>query len=92
MTNETTTTDHPQTAAEAILVAKSMDEAVHLAVGAASVCWESMEGTGVFQDDRAREIAEALLERIKDLAYEAYMAACETYMSVDEAARKAYAK
>lgn len=39
----------------------SLEAAVFQAVGAASVCWESMEGTGVFQDDRARAIAEALL-------------------------------
>lgn len=28
------------------------------AVGAASVCWESMEGTGVFQSDRASRIVD----------------------------------
>jgi hypothetical protein len=59
---------------------ESLREAVYTAVGAASACWENMftdkrnpDGTrietnaGVFQDDRAREVAEDLLMRIKVL-------------------------
>lgn len=41
-----------------------LESAVAQAVGAASVCWESMEGTGVFQEDRATEIVKALMARI----------------------------
>jgi len=44
----------------------SLEFAVHQAVGAASVCWESMENTGVFQEDKARDVAQALLAFIKD--------------------------
>lgn len=42
-----------------------LESAVFQALGAASVCWESMEGTGIFQSDRAKEIGEALLEVIR---------------------------
>lgn len=35
--------------------------AVFQALGAASVCWEHMSGTGIFDSDRARQIGEALL-------------------------------
>lgn len=38
--------------------------AVMQALGAASVCWENMSRTGVFQSERAVEIGEALLEFI----------------------------
>lgn len=38
-----------------------LSEAVHQAVGAASVCWERMEGTGVFDDARARQVAAELI-------------------------------
>lgn len=37
--------------------------AVYQAIGAASVCW-SVAPTGVFMDQRAREIADALLQVI----------------------------
>ncbi len=43
----------------------SLKSAVYQAIGAASTCWESLENTGVFQDDYAREIAEALLNKIE---------------------------
>lgn len=45
---------------------KSLEQAVYECIGAASVCWEHMEGSGVFQDDRARDIAEQLLHRIRE--------------------------
>lgn len=35
------------------------------AVGAASVCWEDMSGTGVFQDQQAREIVDVVVEWIE---------------------------
>jgi len=44
----------------------TIETAVFEAIGAASVCWESMEGTGTFQDGRAKEIAETLLALIHD--------------------------
>lgn len=44
--------------------AVTLEEAVYQAVGAASVCWS--DGTnGVFEDGKARNVAEQLLERIK---------------------------
>lgn len=43
----------------------TLEEAVFTALGAASVCWESMEGTGEFDSSRAKKIGEELLNRIK---------------------------
>lgn len=45
---------------------ESLSQAVHEAVGAASVCWENMSGTGVFDDTRAREVAQGLLDYINE--------------------------
>jgi len=42
--------------------AKTSQEAVFQAIGAASVCWEHMDGTGVFDSDKAKEIGEELME------------------------------
>jgi len=42
----------------------SLTEAVFQAIGAASTCWEHMEGTGIFQSNLAREIGEALMEEV----------------------------
>jgi hypothetical protein len=43
----------------------SLKAAVYQALGAASVCWESMNGTGIFQDQRAVEIGERLIDFIR---------------------------
>jgi hypothetical protein len=51
----TDTDDHPAT----------LDGVIYEALGAASVCWEDMTGTGEFQERRAREIGEAVLEYIR---------------------------
>jgi hypothetical protein len=45
----------------------SLEAAVFQALGAASACWENLEGAGVFQSERAKEIGEALLEVIPEL-------------------------
>lgn len=47
--------------------AKSIDQVLNLAVGAASVCWETPEGAGVFDSDRALDIAKAASERIHEM-------------------------
>lgn len=47
------------------LVAKNLWEAVYQSVGAASVCWENMSGTGVFQESDARDVAENLIEWVR---------------------------
>lgn len=39
--------------------------AIQVALGAASVCWESMDGTGVFQSERAAQIAEDLAAHLR---------------------------
>lgn len=47
--------------------AKSLEELIGLAVGAASTCWESLDSTGVFDDARARAIVEEVLTRIPEV-------------------------
>lgn len=42
----------------------SVESAVFQALGAASTCWESLSGTGVFDSDRAKRIGDALLAEI----------------------------
>lgn len=42
-----------------------LEAAVGQAVGFGSVCWESMEGTGVFQDHLAMQAVNRLLEFIR---------------------------
>lgn len=43
-------------------VATDIETAVFEALGAASVCWESMEGTGVFNSTRCKQIGDELVE------------------------------
>lgn len=38
-----------------------LDEAVFTSLGAASVCWETMEGAGIFDSTRAKAVGDALL-------------------------------
>lgn len=40
---------------------------VFQALGAASMCWENIEGAGVFRSERAAEIGEGLIEELRDL-------------------------
>lgn len=42
----------------------SPESAVFQAIGAASVCWESMTGAGLFDSGRAEEIGDALIEEL----------------------------
>ncbi len=44
--------------------AEDLQAAIATALGAASVCWESMEGTGVFDSDRCLNIMNELNEWI----------------------------
>lgn len=39
---------------------RELSEAVHQALGFASVCWEPMDCTGVFEEDRVRQVAAEL--------------------------------
>lgn len=43
-----------------------IESAVFQALGAASVCWENMSGTGVFNSDRAKLIGDTLVMEISD--------------------------
>lgn len=42
-------------------------EAVFQALGAASVCWESLEHAGIFQSTKAELIGNQLIERLSEL-------------------------
>jgi hypothetical protein len=44
----------------------NIESAVYQALGAASMCWEDMSQTGVFQSDEATRIAEGLLRFIAE--------------------------
>lgn len=39
-------------------------EPVFLAIGEASVCWESLGGAGVFDSDHAKRVGDALVARL----------------------------
>lgn len=39
---------------------RELSEAVHQALGFASVCWEPMDCTGVFEESRVRQVADEL--------------------------------
>ena len=45
---------------------EALRSAVFQALGGASVCWETPEGAGVFDADRARWIGEGLLAWMRD--------------------------
>jgi hypothetical protein len=47
--------------------AETVEEVLGLAVGAGSVCWEHLEGTGVFQSEAATDIVDKACTRIREL-------------------------
>lgn len=47
--------------------ADDISAVVHMAIGAGSVCWESLSGAGVFQDQKATEVGRQAVERINYL-------------------------
>lgn len=51
-----------------VVDANLMVELVHVALGAASVCWDPMDCTGVFQEDVARQIGSELMGVINEYA------------------------
>lgn len=44
----------------------TLESAIGQAIGAASVCWLSETGLGVFDSDRAKEIAETTIDWVKE--------------------------
>lgn len=48
---------------------RTLEEVVGQAVGAGSVCWEHMDGTGVFQARRAKQIVEEAVGWIRTNAF-----------------------
>lgn len=44
----------------------SLEQAAGYAVGRGSVCWESMSGTGVFQEDEARAAVDDLVSWVNE--------------------------
>src|SRR5438045_7518243 len=45
-------------------VSTPIEQAVFEALGAASACWENLEGAGVFESTRCKQIGEELVEYI----------------------------
>lgn len=45
----------------------SLESAVGQAIGAGSTCWQDLSRTGIFQEDRANEIVNALVDRVKEM-------------------------
>lgn len=46
----------------------TLDSAVYQALGAASACWDNLEGAGEFQSDRCKEVGDKLLALIRGRA------------------------
>lgn len=46
--------------------ADTLEEAIGLSIGAASSCWDNLEGAGVFESERAAAITEELVELVRD--------------------------
>lgn len=65
---------------ELLEAATSAPEAIGIAVGAASVCWESVRTAGTFDDQGAREVLEQTLARLQVLLEEQYVG----YVIVDK--------
>lgn len=51
---------------EAIQTADTLEEAVYISIGAASACWDNLRGAGTFESERAKTIADTLLELVRD--------------------------
>lgn len=47
----------------------NIKELLHQAVGAGSMCWENVSGAGVFDDGKARQVAEDLEEQLSEIGY-----------------------
>ncbi|QIG58228.1 hypothetical protein SEA_SKOG_76 [Gordonia phage Skog] len=47
--------------------AESVETLIHYIVGAASMCWEKVDKAGVFDDAKARSVADDGLERLRQL-------------------------
>lgn len=45
--------------------ATDIEEAVFQALGAASACWENLEGAGIFESTRCKQIGDELIEYFK---------------------------
>lgn len=60
-------TIEPKSVVDLKLEDKDLASSVYTAISAASVCWEHMENTGVFQIDQARDIAEQLILRVYEI-------------------------
>lgn len=52
-------------------------DAVFQAIGAASVCWEHLEGTGIFDSTRAKAIGDALLAKLVEFGLQIDGPGCE---------------
>lgn len=47
--------------------ADNVESLIYQTVGAGSVCWENPGGAGVFDDEKARGVAEDAVQRLREL-------------------------
>ena len=50
----------------------TVEQAIYQGLGAASTCWESMEGTGVFDSERAVAIGEEITRILKQVGVDVH--------------------
>lgn len=51
---------------KALNEADTLEDAIGLALGAASTCWDNLSGAGVFQSERAGFVSQELLTLVRD--------------------------
>lgn len=64
---EQSATEARARADEMLAKATTRDEVLGLALGAASMCWENVNGAGVFESARAQAILQALSARLEEM-------------------------
>ena len=63
--------DEPElTAANLFRPGDDLETSIHVALGAASVCWQNPEGAGVFLSERYVRIGDLLVARVRALMAE----------------------
>lgn len=54
---------------DVVVSRRKMGELIRIALGFASVCWDPMNATGIFQEDKVNQIADELLEAVEKFAW-----------------------
>lgn len=54
---------------DVVVSRRKMGELIRQALGFASVCWEPMDATGIFQEDKVNRVADELMEAVEKFAW-----------------------